>query len=49
MLDSHGLGEYGVDAEIITAEVVTNAVQHVRGKGTETIGVLLTHAGSPAW
>ena len=47
-LDSHGLGEYAVDAEIITSELVTNAVQHVRGEGTETIGVSLTHAGSPA-
>ena len=47
-LDSHGLGEYAADAEIITSELVTNAVQHLRGKGTETIGVSLTHAGSPA-
>jgi anti-sigma regulatory factor (Ser/Thr protein kinase) len=47
-LDSHGLGEYAVDAEIITSELVTNAVQHVRDNGTKTIGVTLTHAGSPA-
>ena len=47
-LDSHGLGEYAAAAEIITSELVTNAVQHVRGKGTETIGLSLTHAGSPA-
>jgi anti-sigma regulatory factor (Ser/Thr protein kinase) len=47
-LASHGLGEYAADAEIITSELVTNAVQHVRGKGAETIGVSLTHAGSPA-
>ena len=47
-LGSHGLGEYADDAEIITSELVTNAVQHVRGNGTETIGVTLTHAGSPA-
>ena len=44
----HGLGEYAEDAEIITSELVTNAVQHVCGNGTETIGVTLTHAGSPA-
>jgi anti-sigma regulatory factor (Ser/Thr protein kinase) len=47
-LHSRGLGEYAVSAEIITSELVTNAVQHVRGKGTQTIGVSLTHAGSPA-
>ena len=47
-LGSRGLGEYTDDAEIITSELVTNAVQHVRGNGTETIGVTLTHAGSPA-
>ena len=43
-----GLGEYADDAEIITSELVTNAVQHVGDHGTETIGVTLTHAGSPA-
>ena len=47
-LGSRGLGEYAADAEIITAELVTNAVQHVCGNGTTTIGVTLTHAGSPA-
>ena len=47
-LGFHGLGEYADDAEIITSELVTNAVQHVRGDGTETIGVTLAHAGSPA-
>ena len=44
----HGLGEYADDAEIITSELVTNAVQHVCDNGTETIGVTLTHAWSPA-
>ena len=43
-----GLGGYADDAEIITAELVTNAVQHVRGNDTKTIGITLTHAGSPA-
>ena len=44
----HRLGEYADDAEIITSELVTNAVQHVCDNGTETISVSLTHAGSPA-
>ena len=47
-LGSHGLGEYADDAEIITSELVTNAVQHACANGTQTIGVTLTHAGSPA-
>ena len=47
-LGLHGLGEYADDAEIITSELVTNAVQHACDNGTKTIGVTLTHAGSPA-
>jgi anti-sigma regulatory factor (Ser/Thr protein kinase) len=47
-LGLHGLGEYADDAEIITSELVTNAVRHVRGNGAQTIGVTLMHAGSPA-
>ena len=47
-LGLHGLGEYADDAEIITSELVTNAVQHACDNGTTTIGVALTHAGSPA-
>ena len=47
-LSSYGLGEYADDAEIITSELVTNAVQHACDDGTTTIGVALTHAGSPA-
>ena len=47
-LGLHGLGEYADDAEIITSELVTNAVQHACANGTKTIGVTLTHAGSPA-
>ena len=47
-LGSHGLGEYADDAEIITSELVTNAVQHACGNGTKTIEVTLTAAGSPA-
>ena len=34
-LGYHGLSDYAEDAEIITSELVTNAVQHVHGDGTE--------------
>ena len=47
-LSLHGLGEYADDAEMITSELVTNAVQHACANGTQTIGVTLTYAGSPA-
>jgi anti-sigma regulatory factor (Ser/Thr protein kinase) len=47
-LGLHGLGEYADDAEMITSELVTNAVQHACANGTQTIGIILTHAGSPA-
>jgi len=47
-LGFHGLGEYADDAEIITCELVTNAIRHVCDNATETIGVTLTHALSPA-
>jgi anti-sigma regulatory factor (Ser/Thr protein kinase) len=47
-LGVHGLGEYADDAELITSELVTNAVQHACGNGSTTIGVTLTLAGSPA-
>jgi anti-sigma regulatory factor (Ser/Thr protein kinase) len=47
-LGARGLGEYAEDAEIITSELVTNAVQHACDNGTRTIGVTLTQAGSPA-
>ena len=47
-LGLHGLAGYADDAEIITSELVTNAVQHACDDGTTTIGVALTHAGSPA-
>jgi anti-sigma regulatory factor (Ser/Thr protein kinase) len=46
-LGLHGLGEYADDAEIITSELVANAIQHVRGDGTETIGVTLARMRSP--
>ena len=47
-LGLHGLGEDADDAEIITSELVTNAVRHACGNGNRTIGMTLTHAGSPA-
>jgi anti-sigma regulatory factor (Ser/Thr protein kinase) len=48
MLDRHGLGEYADDAEIITSELVTNAVQHVWDNDAKTIGVTLACASNPA-
>ena len=46
-LGFHGLGEFTEDAEFITSELVANAVQHASEDGTGTIGVILTHAGTP--
>ena len=37
-LGLHGLGEYADDAEIITSELVTNAVQHACDNGTRRSG-----------
>ena len=48
-LGFHGLDDYAEDAATITSELVTNAVQHARGDGTETIGITLACASdSPA-
>ena len=47
-LGFHELGEFTEDAEFITSELVANAVQHACEDGTKTIGVILTHAGTPA-
>jgi anti-sigma regulatory factor (Ser/Thr protein kinase) len=47
-LGLHGLGDFAEDAEIITSELVANAVQHACQDGTMTIGVILTYAGTPA-
>jgi anti-sigma regulatory factor (Ser/Thr protein kinase) len=44
----HELDKYADDAEIITSELVTNAVRHVCDNGAKTIRVTLAHAGSPA-
>jgi len=40
-LGFHELGEYADDAEIITSELVTNAIQHVCNDGTGTVAVIL--------
>ena len=37
-LGFHELAQYAEDAEIITSELVTNAIQHVCGDGTEQSG-----------
>ena len=47
-LSFHGLDDYAEDAVIITSELVTNAVKHVRCDGTETIGVTLARAWNPS-
>ena len=47
-LGLHGLSDYAQDAEVITAELVANAVQYAGEDGTKTFGVILTHAGTPA-
>ncbi len=47
-LGFHGLADYAEDAEIITSELVANAVRHVCDNGAQTIGVTLAHTGSPA-
>ena len=46
-LSFHELDEYADDAEIITSELVTNAIQHVRSDGTETVGVTLARTWNP--
>ena len=45
-LGFHGLGEYADNAEIITSELVTNALQHVGG--SETITVVVARIWDPA-
>ena len=47
-LSFHELDEYADDAEIITSELVTNAIQHVRSHGAETVGVTLARTWNPA-
>jgi anti-sigma regulatory factor (Ser/Thr protein kinase) len=47
-LGLHGLSEYADDAEIITSELVTNAIQHVSEDPAETIGITLARVWDPA-
>jgi|HubBroStandDraft_6_1064221.scaffolds.fasta_scaffold130290_1 anti-sigma regulatory factor (Ser/Thr protein kinase) len=46
-LEYHGLGDYASDAEIVTSELVTNALQHAGMDSTQTIAVTLMHIRSP--
>ena len=46
-LGFHELAQYADDAEIITSELVTNAIQHVCGDGTETVGITLARTWNP--
>src|ERR1700729_276846 len=46
-LGCHRLDEYADDAVAITSELVSNAIQHVRGDGTETVGVTLARIRNP--
>ena len=46
-LGFHDLGEFADDAEIITSELVTNAIQHVCSDATETVGVTLARTWNP--
>jgi anti-sigma regulatory factor (Ser/Thr protein kinase) len=47
VLDLHRLAEYADDAEVITSELVTNAIQHACADGTETVGVTLVRRKNP--
>ena len=47
-LSFHKLDEYADNAEAITSELVTNAIQHACGNGTGTIGVTLVRVQDPA-
>jgi anti-sigma regulatory factor (Ser/Thr protein kinase) len=46
-LSFHRLNEYADDAEIITSELVTNAIQHVAQDPAETIGVTVARVWYP--
>jgi anti-sigma regulatory factor (Ser/Thr protein kinase) len=46
-LGFHGLDRYADDAAAIASELVTNAVQHVRGHGTGTVAVALACTRDP--
>ena len=46
-LGYHQLDEYADDAVAITSELVSNAIQHACGDGTETVGVTLARIRNP--
>jgi anti-sigma regulatory factor (Ser/Thr protein kinase) len=46
-LGFHRLGKYADDAEAITSELVTNAIQHASGGGRLTVGVALVRTRNP--
>jgi serine/threonine-protein kinase RsbW len=46
-LSCHRLDEYADDAVAVTSELVSNAIQHVCGDGTETVGVTLARVRDP--
>jgi anti-sigma regulatory factor (Ser/Thr protein kinase) len=46
-LGLHGLAEYAEDAEVITSELVTNALQHVRSDNAEIIRITLIRTWEP--
>src|SRR5260370_40957383 len=43
----HRSDEYADDAVAVTSELVGNAIQHVCGDGTETVGVTLARIRNP--
>ena len=47
-LGFHGLGEYADDAELITSELVTNAIRHVADNPAETIEITVARVCHPA-
>jgi anti-sigma regulatory factor (Ser/Thr protein kinase) len=46
-LGYHDLGDYAVNVEMVTSELVTNAIQHVCRDGTGTVKVTLLRARNP--
>jgi anti-sigma regulatory factor (Ser/Thr protein kinase) len=46
-LGYHDLGDYAVDVEMMTSELVSNAIQHVCVDGTGTVKVTLLRGRSP--
>jgi serine/threonine-protein kinase RsbW len=46
-LGYHDLGEYAEKAEMVTSELVTNAIQHAGGDGTGKVRVTLVRVRNP--